>query len=84
MKKPPAAVKKTTAASKPVEPGVILSPIRAGYPEAGGTLEVLVRVQAPAQAVPEGSAVNCKAKVESHNGSATVRFLEWRDPIRQG
>ncbi len=56
MKKPPAAVKKPTAASKPVDPGVILSPIRAGYPEAGGTLEVLVRVQAPAQAVPEGSA----------------------------
>jgi Ca-activated chloride channel family protein len=32
-------------------PTVVLSPTRAGVPTAGGTLEVLVRVQAPAQPV---------------------------------
>ena len=30
-------------------PALILSPIGAGFPQAGGTMEVLVRVQAPAQ-----------------------------------
>jgi Ca-activated chloride channel family protein len=37
-----------------VSPTVILSPIRAGIPVAGGTLEVLVRIQAPAMPVQTG------------------------------
>ena len=37
-----------------VTPTVILSPIRTGVPAAGGTLEVLVRVQAPAMPVQAG------------------------------
>jgi hypothetical protein len=31
-----------------VSPAVILSPIRTAFPQAGGTMEVLVRIQAPA------------------------------------
>lgn len=34
-------------ASRAATPTVILSPIRAAFPQAGGTMEVLVRVQAP-------------------------------------
>ncbi len=37
------------------QPAIILSPIRAGIPAAGGTLEVLVRVQAPAKPASPGN-----------------------------
>lgn len=44
-----------------VSPAVILSPIRTAFPQAGGTMEVLVRIQAPAQP-PETTESGAKAR----------------------
>jgi Ca-activated chloride channel family protein len=46
----------TTPIPAPVEPTIVLSPLRAAFPKAGGTLEVLVRVQAPPQPTEAGDA----------------------------
>ncbi len=45
----PATGHSTGTGQRPTEPTVFITPIRAAIPATGGTLEVLIRVQAPAQ-----------------------------------